>query len=109
MKGNGYIDIRSLFSNFPKYGSGVQLISSIKIDNNYLDVHLILAIYNNMQTNIYPARVGQVGPFNEINIKGIVKEGYWDMMEYNRPGTLLPIMMIQTNTNFDMFYDFLYK
>jgi len=106
--GNEYIDLRRLFSNFPKYGDGFNIAGSIMIGKDKLSIHMIIAIYDNMNINIYPARVGQVGPFNNLNVRGVIKNGYWDFIELNRAGGSLPIMMIQTDTNFDSFYNFLY-
>ncbi len=109
MSGSEYIDIRQLFSDFPKYGSGIDLIKGIKIGDNSMTVHMILAIYKNMQIDIYPARMGQVGPFNGMNVNGVIKEGYWNMMELNRVKGSIPMLMIQINANFDAFYNYLYK
>ena len=109
LSGSEYIDVRQLFSNIPKYASGVDMIAGIKIDNNSMIVHFNMAIYKDMRIDIYPARFGQVGPFDRINVNGIIKEGYWDMMELNRAGGNIPMLMIEVNTNFDIFYDYLYK
>ena len=109
VSGGEYIDMRQLFSSFPKYGSGVNLIKGIKIGDNSMTVHMNLAIYKNMQIDIYPARMGQVGPFNGVNLNGVIKEGYWDMMELDRTGGNIPMLMIQINANFDAFYNYLYK
>lgn len=59
--------------------------------------------------DIYPVRIDQVGPFNGMNVNGIIKEGYWYMMELNRAERNIPMLMIQINTNFDTFYNYLYK
>ena len=109
VSGGKYIDMRQLFSGFPKNGSRVNLIKGIKIGDNSMTVHMNLAIYKNRQINIYPARMDQAEPFNGVNLNGVIKEGYWDMMELNRAGGNIPMLMIQINANFDAFYNYLYK
>ena len=105
------IDIRQIFSNFPKYGDGVNIGGNIKIGKNEISVHMAIAIYDDMKINIEPARIGQIAhPFSNVYVGGIIKNGYWDMMEFNRAGHNLSTLMIQTNTKgFDVFYDYLYK
>jgi RHS repeat-associated protein len=107
--GQEFIDMRQIFINLPDYGTGIDMADNIKIGESSLIVHMNLAVYDNMRIDISPARMGQVGPFKNVYVRGIVKNGYWDMMEFNRSRGNIPMLMIQTNANFDIFYDYLYK
>ena len=110
MSGSEFIDIRQLFFNLPIYTDIAEMISDVKIGNYFMTIHMHLGIYENLKIGIYPARVGQTELFYNTYIKkGFVKEGYWDYIELNGFGGTIPILMIQINTNYDIFYNYLYN
>jgi hypothetical protein len=110
--GEGQINLRQLFSNLPKDIAGVNIIADINIDNSTLTVYMNFpTIYENLCIDIYPSRIIQVGPFNSIKVNGIIKEGYWMLMEFNRAEGNIPMLIIETkdDASFDVLYNYLFN
>ncbi|GIV41864.1 MAG: hypothetical protein KatS3mg034_1174 [Vicingaceae bacterium] len=107
--GKDYIDLREIFDNFPTYAGGVDLVGELKIDKNTIYIHMNIAIYNNMKINTYPSIIDQRGPFNNVKIKGLIKNGYWDLLGYNRYNGNIPMLWIQTSGDFNVFFKYLYN
>ncbi len=103
------IDLRKIFSNVPDYTITTDLFGKVKISNIEISVHINMVIFRNGLMDPYPKRMGQTDKFNGYERNGIVKTGYWNMMEFNKFEQDIPILMIQFDCDADFLFDFLYN